>query len=170
MNRKTRDILSELESYLWFSNVGNRSEVGDVTFVDSWGAAVASCASRKWEDFQQDIHNYYIRKVGAHIHEGAERWNAVLSEVESRLAVHAFPVVEKMASNLELPQVFVDSVRWDVLGICMEVEFSDITPPFFFAAIVRECYRSGHFPCGWDGPDLPDGWCGNLSLGKLIVY
>jgi hypothetical protein len=59
-----------------------------------------------------------------------------------------------------LPEIFEDTVRWDILHVCMEAEYADVSPPGFFASQAY-WYVQVHFPCGWTG-SFPD--------GKLVLY
>jgi hypothetical protein len=72
-------------------------------------------------------------------------------------------VVDKIrdvvASN-GLPTVFEDTVKWDILHICMEAAYADVFPPGFYANQAH-WYVKGHFPCGWEG-DFP--------AGRMVVY
>jgi hypothetical protein len=55
----------------------------------------------------------------------------------------------------KLPKCFLDTVGWDMIAICQELEFADLVPPRFFAERAK-WYLAGHFPCGWEG-DFPVG-------------
>src|SRR5262249_31632568 len=59
-----------------------------------------------------------------------------------------------------LPKVFGNTVRWDILHLCMEAEFADVYPPGYYASQAY-WYAHGHFPCGWRG---------EFSSGTLIVF
>lgn len=43
-------------------------------------------------------------------------------------------------------------------------------PPMFFVPRLLPVYSAGHFPCGWEGPKLNEGWEGELPNSRLIVY
>ena len=75
-----------------------------------------------------------------------------------------------------------DSVSWDIMGLCLEIEYSDIVNPIFFIPHLDPWYASGHFPCGWDGDEFAhdfesgdetirfDGWRDLSRHGRLIVF
>jgi hypothetical protein len=60
----------------------------------------------------------------------------------------------------DLPKVFLDTVDWDILNLCMEAEYADVYPPGFYASQAY-WYLKGHFPCGWQGA---------FPKGKLVIY
>jgi hypothetical protein len=41
-----------------------------------------------------------------------------------------------------------NTLRWDILGACMELEYADIREPGFFCGLMA-WYLAGRFPCGW---------------------
>lgn len=65
----------------------------------------------------------------------------------------------------KLPKAFSDTVHWDILHACMEIEYSDVRQPAFFSNQV-DWYLAGHFPCGWDGSFTE----GEMPTGRLVVY
>lgn len=67
---------------------------------------------------------------------------------------------KRVVEENELPKIFLDTIDWDILHVCMEAEYADVYPPGFFASQAY-WYVKGHFPCGWVG-EFPD--------GKLVVY
>ena len=48
----------------------------------------------------------------------------------------------------------------DILGACVELEYSDLRPLGFYPHLSAVCLQ-GHFPCGWDGL---------YPSGHLLIY
>jgi hypothetical protein len=48
------------------------------------------------------------------------------------------------------PREFLDSICYDIGHYLLEVEYSDVVEPGYYAEQM-EWYRLGHFPCGWQG-------------------
>ena len=67
---------------------------------------------------------------------------------------------KRVIEENDLPKVFLDTVDWDILHLCMEAEYADVYPPGFFASQAF-WYVKGHFPCGWKG---------EFPKGKLVIY
>ena len=91
--------------------------------------------------------------------ERLNQWSEVLGVVR--------PLVIKLLSDKQisdgkypLTEGAVVTIRWCLLGLCMEAAYSDILTPRFFTEI-SEWFYQGHFPCGWQG---------DLYAGKLVVY
>jgi hypothetical protein len=91
-----------------------------------------------------------------------KNWNNCIDELKP----HAIRLIDQKLSKLKsthrLSNVFVASVRWDMLHIFMEAELDHSLTTPFFTAIAKPCYFSGHFPCGWTQGDYPK--------GRLVMY
>jgi hypothetical protein len=68
--------------------------------------------------------------------------------------------IETVVRENNLPKVFRATIRWDILGVCMESEYADGVPPGYYASQAY-WYVKGHVPCGWQG---------NFPNGMLIIY
>lgn len=77
----------------------------------------------------------------------------------------AMALVDEKTSEIvtahALPDVFIDTVNWDILHLCLEAEFAEVYPPGFYAS-QGYWYGRGRFPCGWRGP-FPNG-------GHLLIF
>ena len=159
MHPRTRAALEELERASWFSEVGQPVR-GPFVVLRSWDKAVASCASDEWQDLLLEAANRYTESLARRSADRFQEWNRIVGEVkpfaEDLVARKAGAVVEAHG----LPEIFEDTVRWDILHVCMEAEYADVSPPGFFASQAY-WYVQGHFPCGWTG-SFPD--------GKLVLY
>jgi hypothetical protein len=160
MTPTTIATLDSLREEEWFRNVGVRdTEKAEV--LSSWMAAVESAGSPEWEDLCTEAANQYRDRLRENDPGALGRWNATVDLVkpaaEALVREKAGPVAERN----KLPQMFIDTVNWDILHLCMECEFADVYPPGFYASQAY-WYMAGHFPCGWRGP-FPDG-------GKLVIY
>jgi hypothetical protein len=86
----------------------------------------------------------------------------ILSFVDGLLP--KIPVSEKGRKNVR------DALSWDIMLICLEHEYRDVTEPFFYIPLLDPWYAAGHFPCGWDGDEFPDDWDGGTRFGQLMVF
>lgn len=159
MHARTLATLDDLRRVTWFSSVGVRDSDG-VVVLASWEEAIASCAANEWENLLLEAANQYRTRLAERAPNEFSGWNARVERVKA-LTV---PLVEEKTKDVvqahSLPRVFVDTVQWDVLHLCMEAEYADVFPPGFFASQAF-WYVRGHFPCGWEGA-FPE--------GRLIVY
>lgn len=90
-----------------------------------------------------------------------ERWNEVALSVRPAAQALVREKTRKVVPDNNLPKLFVDTVDWDIIHVCMEAEFADVYPPGFYASQAY-WYTKGHCPCGWRGP-FPRG-------GRLVSY
>jgi hypothetical protein len=84
------------------------------------------------------------------------------------------PFVDSLLPKSAIPEKLLKKMKprlsWDIMFICLEIEYSDIVKPFFYLPLLDPWYASGHLPCGWDGQEFPDDWDGVIREGKLIVF
>jgi hypothetical protein len=160
MQTKTQAALDALRVNDWFCNVGH-PDSEEVEFVFSWREAIARCESLEWVNIQEDSLNILRVRVRKYSVELYDTWNDLVDVLKPVI----LPLVELKARDVVaregLPKVFLDSVNWDILAICLALEYSDLVPidPKLHWL---NWYAGGHFPCGWQGA-FPDG-------GKLIVF
>ena len=158
----TAATLKQLRESDWFGQVGEPIFDQRVRALKSWKQAIAECTSARWSDLQLEMANRLREKLLSRSKERFRKWNEVVREIRP---ITNELVAEKCAAVVKannLPKEFLDSVRWDILSVALEAEYSDIVPVSFYAGNAH-WYASGHFPCGWDGIPLEKG-------GHLIVF
>lgn len=159
MNGQTIATLNQLYNSPWFGRVG----VQDTTaarVVSSWDEAIASCAAPEWEELTQEAVNRYGEQLARRAPDRYRRWNDVVRDLKPTVEELVRVKTADLLKERQLPDVFSDVVRWDMLHVCVESEYADVYPPGFFASQAY-WYTVGHFPCGWDG-DFPE--------GTLVIY
>lgn len=158
MHIKTQTALDALNSTDWLRNVGRR-DADDVEFVSSWREAIACCESLDWMNVQEDSLNLLRVRVRKYSVDLYDTWNDLVIDIKPVTE----PLIELKTRNVvaqeNLSEGFLHSVRWDILAICLELEYSDVVPVDPRLHRLR-WYLDGHFPCGWRGGDD----------GKLIVF
>ena len=160
MRRRTEDTLERLRQEEWFRNVGVR-DTEAATVLGSWHDAIESCSSHEWEELCLEAVNQYRARLIERSPADYEKWNDVVVSVKPASQALVRERTQSVITRNNLPKVFLDTVDWDILHLCMEAEFADIYPPGFYASQAY-WYMKGHFPCGWTGP-FPQG-------GKLVIY
>lgn len=159
MQLQTRKILDELAHLAWFRNVGQH-DIETMLIVASWHEAIESCRSLSWENLQLEAANQYRARLLECSKEHFKLWNAIVTDVKPLVESLVERKIAVVVDINKFDKVFVDSVKWDILHLAVETEYADICSPGFFT-ILAQCYRSGHFPCGWQG-NYPD--------GRLVIY
>lgn len=155
----TLATLERLRGVEWFANVGRRDTDG-ADVLATWDEAIEHCSSVEWENLCLEAANQYRERLVEASPSSFARWNEVVALVKP---VSQALVREKTADVVAregLPKVFLDTVDWDILHLCMEAEFSDVREPGFYASQAY-WYAAGHFPCGWRGA-FPD--------GRLVIF
>jgi hypothetical protein len=159
MHPRTTATVQELKEAQWFRCAGvNDTET--VEILSSWYEAVESCSSPEWEELSLEATNQYCERLAQRSPERFKKWNDIASELR--------PVVQKLVGEKaarvieenDLPEIFIDTVNWDILGLLMEAEFADVLSPGWYTGQAY-WYLNGHFPCGWRG---------TYPKGKLVVF
>lgn len=159
MHPRTLETLAELEKTTWFSAVGV-VDTDAAIVLSSWPEAMQHCSSSQWENLLLEASNQYCQRLVERSKERFARWNEIIAEIKPVTMPLVRERIREVRSTHRLPQVFEDTVQWDVLHLCMEAEYADVYPPGFYASQAY-WYAKGHFPCGWHG-QFPE--------GMLIVY
>ncbi len=192
MNARTVTALEVLENTPWFTHLGVK-DATTALVLSSWKESLEHCSEVDWENLCLTALNQYGVHVRAKAEDRFNKWNDVSRDVKPRIGLVIKAKTDELVIKHQLPKVFVDSVHWDILGACMELEYADVHPPGFFANQLY-WYLRGHFPCGAQAvrvkgryPEMyPPGfydrianwykngdfgdWQGQIPKGKLIVY
>jgi hypothetical protein len=156
---RTLADLDDLEKGEWFHAVGAK-DTDTAIVLSSWGEAIEHCGSVGWENLLLEAANQYRERLRERSRERLAKWNQVVDEIKPVTEALVRRKVRAVCSKHELPKVFEDTVRWDILHLCMEAEYAAVYPPGFYAGQAY-WYVKGHFPCGWQG---------EFPQGKRIVY
>jgi len=158
MHPRTAATLDELNRADWFCNVGTPSGIEEPSkyiLLRSWDEAVESCASLEWENLCLEAVNQYRQRLLERSPQRYSQWNVVADSVKDTADELVYRKIEAVVRDYNLPQSFVDTVRWDIFHVCAEAEYADVFPAGFYASQAF-WYVRGHFPCGWRG-DFPQG-------------
>lgn len=158
-------VADELRGIGWFANCGKASDFADVG-VDviraaGWPDAIARCSAPEWEETTLNAQAALTTHLLAKYPHRYAQWNQVVRQAKAELvSTIVDPAIHATVEGNDLPQVFVDCVRWDIVGAAAEMAFADCHPPYFYRRLLL-IYKKGHFPCGWDGE-----W----PRGRLVVW
>jgi hypothetical protein len=158
MKTRTKDLLGRLDGSDWFSTVGQPLPEplrGSVIPVSSWVEAVECCSSIEWENFGLEQRNQLTMNLSSHARDRYRKWNDITDSIkkviEPLVAKKLASVAKKIGGATGRKQI-QNNVKWDMLGACMELEYSDVREPNFFCGLM-ELYYAGRFPCGWGEVD-----------------
>jgi hypothetical protein len=169
MKLEVQQELERVLGYPFFECVG-QALPSTVTPVTTWAAAMKHRNSQKWENCRLMARNALDGLVEQKSWERSQEWNPLVTEI--RPTINAF--VERVLPKWSVPKDFhsklKDGLCWDILAMCLEQHYRDLIEPPFYIAYLQPWYASGHFPCGWDGPEFPAGWDGVVRRGRLIVF
>jgi hypothetical protein len=159
MHTRTEATLARLRKAHWFSRAGViDTDAADV--LRSWFHAIESCSSQEWQQLCLEAANQYRARLSEKSPIRFEKWNNIVLAVKPLAQSLVREKTKQVIEENDLPQIFCDTVDWDILHLCMEAEYADVYPPGFFAS-QGYWYAKGHFPCGWSG-EFPN--------GQLIIY
>src|SRR5438094_243949 len=94
--------------------------------LSSWKEAMEHCSSREWDDWLIDATNQIDDRVRAVAPARCEEWNDINHETKQFVIPVLEQKCERMVAENNLPKLFTDTVRWDVLHFFIEVAYSDI--------------------------------------------
>lgn len=173
MNPRTSELLRKLEQADWFSNCGLPLEANaEVQPLQGWREAMEVCPEPSSKAARLESSNELTVQLSARHDEAYELWNAKVAEVKPLMERI---VREKLASPSvrarmpdEAEKVFLNALRWDLLGLCMAREYEDLVPRTRYYELVEHWFLAGRFPCGWIG-EVPEDMAGAFAVGKLAV-
>lgn len=157
----TQATLQDMAKIPWFSRVGCRHpEVSTARVVGNWYEAV-TLLEGEWEELCLDAANGYCEQLMKVAKPRFQTWNETVELIKRETEPMIDALVARRADLQALPKVVHDTIRWDMLHLCIEAEYSDCLPPGFYASN-SYWYSVGHLPCGWEGGRFPD--------GRIIIY
>lgn len=159
------DTIGQLWEVRWFENVGKPITVPSnlqekMTRCFSWKEAIKSCSSPSWENVKIEAANNVRSRLSSLSLSRFGQWNVVAAEIRPLVKELMDQRITGVASTENLPPSFVKAVRWDLIHLLLEAEYSDIVEPAFYVPLCN-WYLEGFFPCGWEGL-YPE--------GKLIIF
>ena len=166
MKEITEHLLNELEQLEWFHSVGvhaatkKKGDTSSPAIVSSWKEAMTSCSSVNYENVCYAAANNCRGQLLKRSEERYSEWNLIVDKVKPHIEDLVVRKTKKVIIEHQLPDIFINIVKWDILHFAMETEYSDILLPGFYTNQVG-WYCKGHFPCGWRG---------KFPKGTLIIY
>jgi hypothetical protein len=161
--------LNQIFEYPFFQRCGTDLPK-TVTRVENWQTAVEECTSQKSENCRLMARNVLQRQTEERSWERSNEWNSIVQEIRPLIDAFATNVVTKGPAPKELAYKLKNDVRWDILFICLEFEYKDIVPPYFYIPYLDNWYAAGHLPCGWDGEEFPERLGDIITRGHLMVF
>lgn len=172
MRSTTQELLAELKSTPLLGHIGLPNTLGHRS-VGSWCEALELCHSESWDSLQLMTKNRNANVVDRLNWDRGQEWNVVCAALRPEIATiiessfHRVRETHRVTTNLQ------NSMSWDMLGILLEREFEDVTPPSFYIPSLLPIYRAGHLPCGWTGSALDTCWSSGsapLPVGEIMVF
>lgn len=157
-------VLGVIRQIDWFHNCGNALKndiIFSCSYVENWNEAQLNYHSSIWENTTLEARNALTVFLHDKHRDQYLNWNHLAKEARGFLEEEIVPKIELYKEKNNLDNVFIDSVKWDVLNAIMEKSYKKHrNSPVFFSELLT-VYESGNFPCGWDGE-----W----PKGKLVIY
>ena len=170
MRAQTAELLASMQSWPWFEHVGEPISDPGVTAVRTWERAIELASSDVWEHVELEFGGRFTEKLLITNPPRYQQWNHLVDELKALMEPLSPAWLRPIAVRPTPPAPFINQVRWDVLHIGMETEYSDICPESFYAGALAPWYRTGHFPCGWDGPKFNDRRRAAVPPHRLFVF
>jgi hypothetical protein len=172
MRPPTQTLLAELRSAPLLCQIGQRHALPHQS-VGSWREALELCHGKSWDALQLMTKNRHSDVVNRLNWDRCQSWNTVCATLRPEIAKIVEVGLARVRETHEVTADLQGTVSWDMLGILLEREFDDVTPPAFYLPILFPIYQAGHVPCGWTGPKLETDWpAGSAPLpeGEILIY
>jgi len=159
-----KELMNRIISIDWCSNCGNIANVqlnSEVNYVKSWIEAKSYYNQPTWEDKTLEAQNELTSFLFSKYRNEYSRWNTIAKEAQHFIEQEVVPKIKKIQEENNLDSVFIDCVKWDILGAIMENEYKKCNKrPTFFLNLLS-IYEQGNFPCGWDN---------STERGALFIF
>ncbi len=159
-----KEMINRIKSIDWFCNCGNVPDIHlsyEIKYIDSWKEAKKYYSQVAWEDKTLQEHNNLTTFLFTKYRDEYSEWNNITSEAKKNIEDEIVMKIKKIKTENGLDDIFVDCVKWDILGAIMENKYQICNGiPIFFMKLL-EIYEAGNFPCGWDN---------SSHNGRLIVF
>jgi hypothetical protein len=172
MHKKTVNFLNDLNGLKWFYNVGkinNSMTHTDTIFIRTWDEAQKHSTSEKYKEVLLETSNELTIFLHDNHMKNYRLWNIKVKEIKPLTERIIREKIKETEKESRIPKNFPNmSLRWDILGICMSLEYSEYIQTDYYKKIM-DWYLNGNFPCGWIG-DVRENFEGAFELGKLVVF
>lgn len=155
-------LMNRIEAIDWFAHCGEPLALPlhwKTRPVSSWEQAAHYYTHPKWELATLHAQNALtVHLHSFHPNRFADEWNPVARAAKAFFAEKIESKIRRIQEQQGLEETFLQSVRYDLLGVFQEDHFSDCDLPLRFHSDLLVIYEAGHFPCGWGGKGWPHGW------------
>jgi hypothetical protein len=172
MRPTTQTLLGDLQSVQLLGRLGQPHSLPHQS-VGSWHEALKLCHSETWNALQLMTKNRHAGQVNRLNWGRFQDWNPVCAELRPEVAKIVDSCLARVRETHKVTTDLQNTLSWDLLGLLLEREFDDVTPPAFSLIIIFPIYKAGHFPCGWTGPKLDTDWSSGskpLPAGEVLIY
>ena len=160
----TEEIKDRIKNIDWFSKCGNDHVIVtsfDVYAINSWHDASEYFAQEIWEERTLEAQNNLTTFLHDRYRREYSSWNEKAKEGRDFIQEEVVPRLISIKEAHGLTDLFLDCVKWDILGAIMEDSFKNYRFKDEFFTKLLEIYEQGNFPCGWVISD---------NKGALVVY
>ncbi len=161
----------------WWRNCGKPLTDGEqqsAVLAPSWRAATKSMLSKKWYNLRLAARNDLSGYLSIHHSKRYQKWNEIVYAVDPLLMPIVNPAIEELRPNAGLHskawEEFAISIRVDLKGACVDLEYRDIAPWATYRQVVAEWYLRGRLPCGWEGEAYSEDRRVVDMKGRLVVW
>jgi hypothetical protein len=177
MRELTNAILREMTRWPLLGAIGKPLPLckpGYATGVNNWRDASLLCNRDQWSSLQLQVKNRISRTIREKAFSRSLEWNQIADQVRPIIGEFVEGIQIKIEAECDVRNIITASISWDLMMICMEIEYSNIMVPFFFVPNLKSIYQEGHFPCGWSGKKISEKWASlsdnPLPPGKILIY
>lgn len=150
----SQQIKDRIRAIDWCSNCGNVIDnqldwnIG-INYVQSWEEAEQKYTEISWEEKTLEARNELTGFLYNKHRNEYLKWNNITKEAKAFIEEEVLPKIKKVQEDNQLDNIFIDCIKWDILGALMEDAYKRCNKrPIFFLNLL-DIYERGNFPCGW---------------------
>jgi hypothetical protein len=155
-----QQVIDDLASAPWFSQVGAFVERPGMRAVGTWGRALALSKSIAWECACLELSNGLGAVLQGVSKDLYNTWNDAVGVLRPRVVLAIGAPIQRYLVEHNLPDSILTGIQYNALFVALEAYYSDSVAQGM-AATVGALYLEGFFPCGWEGL---------APRGELLVY
>lgn len=147
-----KDVIQRILQIKWLQNCGNSHVVPALECIRTDGSNAFSKAKRTaWDNTRLEARGGVTSYLAVHAPtEFNPYWNPLVGQVRSEVWPKMEAEIRKCVEQLGLPEIVIESVKFDVINMAVVLSYQDIIRSPFYENLL-DIYCQGLLPCGWEG-------------------
>ncbi|MBT2661586.1 hypothetical protein [Bacillus sp. ISL-45] len=122
------NVLERIKNINWFENCGMQVNTQiniPIIYVNSWEDAKETYQLPDWENTTLEARNELTSFLHSKFRAQYSIWNQLVRDAKTFIDVEVIPKINIIKETNNLDEIFIDSVKWDILNAIMEGTFKN---------------------------------------------